>query len=107
MKGAPLFDVAEAKSIVECARKYSGKDGVNSKALSDFVAAFKPPKRTVSAATWHALAGLKWPSTKLPPNLIISIIMALAGAPSANSVTSGEIKSMTKDLNKVDEYEKN
>ena len=81
MKGSPLFDANEVSSIVECARKYGGKKGANSKALSDFVAAFKPPKRTVSAATWHALANLKWPAAKLPPNFIISILMALAGAP--------------------------
>ena len=83
----------EVVHIVEMARKYGGK-GSYADQLADFCSAFKVPGRSVASSTWKALAEMKFPSAELCPLFMISVLMALAAAPTSNFITSADVKKL-------------
>jgi hypothetical protein len=87
---------AEIPSLVEVARKFGGGDNTFVEPLLRFNAAFKVAGREVSASTWKSLAELKFAAADLSPQVIISVVMALAAAPSANFITANDVKTLMK-----------
>jgi hypothetical protein len=96
LKSSPKSSPEEVRYIVECARKFGGTDDSLSEPLLRFMGAFKPPGRTVAEATWKSLAQLKFATDDLCPNFIMSILMALAAAPTENFISAAEIKGLVR-----------
>ena len=94
LKGNPKCS-SDIPHIVECARKYGGTLTCGfADQLTTFCSAFKVPGRTVATSAWKAIADMKFCPADLCPHVMISILMSLAGAPTANFVTSGDIRKL-------------
>jgi hypothetical protein len=95
LKGNPKCS-SDIPHIVECARKYGGTLASGfADQLTTFCSAFKVPGRTVATSAWKAIADMKFCPADLCPHVMISILMSLAGAPTSNFVTAGDIKKLS------------
>ncbi len=86
MKANPRNSSA-ADHIVQVARKFGGTDSTMANELLGYLAAHKPPGRSMSAATWQALAAIKLPI----PHFVISIIMMNGAGAQENLVLKKDI----------------
>ncbi len=102
----PKCSVADVEALVELSRKYGGGDEKLMAPLKIFLSTCKVPGRTVSTATLQAIAGLKMSPSVMCPQVIMSILMILASAPTQNFITSGEIKNMLSTEEKVEGVER-
>ena len=87
----------EVPSIVEVARKFGGSDTKFVEPLLRFNAAFKVAGREVVPSTWKSLAELKFSAGDLSPQVVISVLMAIAAAPSANFITASDVRTLMKE----------
>ncbi len=90
----PTCSSQHIEALVEIARKFGGSNEAIVSPLKAFLSAFKIPSRMVSLSSLQALAALKMTPDQICPNFVMSILMVLASSPTANIITSGDIKGM-------------
>ena len=96
LKCNPKCSKDDVESLVEVARKYGGTDGEFAAPLKGFLGAYMHPGRGIASSALQAMANVKLAASEMCPNVIISVLMLLASAPSANVITKGDICGLIK-----------